>query len=202
LLNEKDLYFASLVSSRICHDLLAPISGAVMAASMLQESKNDDIVKLATSSIDKASEKLQFFRAAFSFAKGPDSPLIKEAKNAALGGEKHIFEWKEPPFYDLKNEGHWSRLILNLSLVAYEALPKGGSIEIDLREIPQTFSLIATGPLLIVNEEVVEALEKPGKESTLRTLPSSFSRYLIDLMKLKLKIHHTPQEFKLSINAQ
>lgn len=205
LLKEKDLYLASLISSRICHDLLAPVSGAVLATSMLEDSKlSSDITGLITSSIETLSKKLQFFRAAFSFSKGEDSPLIKEAKSFAIGmfqTSKHIIEWQDPPFYDISKEGHWARLILNLGLTAHEALPKGGILKIDLREIPHKVSIISQGNMILFNDETKEALDNPDSSPTLKTLPSCFARYFINLLNLDLNTIRTHEELKLELTT-
>ncbi len=204
-MKEADLYLASLLSSKVCHDLLAPVSGAIFASSMLEDSKvnSQEVLGLITSSIENLSKKLQLFRIAFSFSKGEGSPIIKEVKDAALlafGNEKQTIEWKDAPFYDLVREGDWGRLVLNLGLIAHESLVKGGTLTFDLTKIPQTMSIVAQGPLVVLNDQLHQALKNHGLEPTVRTLPGNFARYLVERLGLKLEIAHnlTKLEFTLS----
>lgn len=189
---EYHLHLSSLVSSRICHDLLAPVSGAVLATSMLEDSKiSSEVTDLIKSSIETLSKKLQFFRAAFSFSKGATTPLIREAKSVAemvFETQKHALEWNDAPFYDLQSEGDWSRLILNLSLIAYECLPKGGVLKIDLTHIPKTVSIDIEGPLVVFNEDIFNSLNGHDSEVNVRNLTAKFSRTMIEKLNSSLDI--------------
>ncbi len=186
------LHLSSLVSSRICHDLLAPVSGAVLATSMLEDSKiSPDVTELIKSSIETLSKKLQFFRAAFSFSKGHSTPLIREAKSVAtmvFETPKHALEWNDAPFYDLEFEGDWARLVLNLSLIAHECLPKGGILKTDLTNIPNKVSIDIEGPLITFNEDILSSLHGNSSEANVRNLTAKFSKLILEKLNLRLEI--------------
>ena len=206
VLKNADLCLASLLSSKLCHDLLAPVSGAIFANSMLEDSKfnSQEVLGIITSSIETLSKKLQLFRVAFSFSKGEATPIIKEVKETALvafTNEKQAIEWQDAPFYNLETEGHWGRLILNLGMIAHESLLKGGILKFDLSNIPQKISILAEGPLIVLNGELELSLKDANSTPTVRSLPGNFAKHLIDLLGLKLEIHHQPKklEFVLSL---
>ncbi len=192
------LHLSSIISSKICHDLLAPVSGAVLAASMLEDSKvSSDVTDLIKSSIETVSKKLQFFRAAFSFSKGGTTPLIKEAKNIAtmvFETPKHVLEWQDAPFYDLEFEGDWSRLILNLSLIAHECLPKGGILKVDLTCIPKAVSIEIEGPLITFHEEILSTLNNNSSQASVRNLTAQFSKEILEKLNLNLDIQKNNQK--------
>jgi histidine phosphotransferase ChpT len=74
-MNTKDtLAFLGSLSSKICHDIVAPVSAVDMGISLLDEHlpnviKTDPAYTLLKDSLDKTLRRINFFRYAFAFGK-------------------------------------------------------------------------------------------------------------------------------------
>ena len=203
MLTNEQLELGSLISSKICHDLLAPVSGAILASSMLENTPpHEDLIQLITSSIENLSKKLQLFRLAFSFSKGNNTPLIKDGKNIALQAfttEKHTLEWQESPLYTISQEGDWIRLILNLAMIAHESIPKGGTVNVDLTQIPEKISITSKSSIVVLHDDIYDTLNNQHTDLSLRTWPAMAIRKIIHDLDLILKIQLNQQELSFEI---
>jgi Uncharacterized protein conserved in bacteria len=137
------LDLASLLCSRVCHDVVGPVGAIINGLEMLDEEQDAEIrgiaLELIKKSAEQASARLQFCRLAFGAA-GPAGAAI-DTNDAALvarglfGGERTGLEWNVPPLRMPKNN---VKLILNLCLIAATAIPRGGVIEVSLRGAEET----------------------------------------------------------------
>lgn len=123
----------ALVASRICHDMVEPMSAIIQGLEMIKtgEGKIDpDAVSLLDNGVGKAWAKLEFFRFAMAGAVAEGDSDIEEGKAVA-----------EKLYSVLKPELVWSvksvamprpavRVIVNLLLIANECLPRGGTVEV------------------------------------------------------------------------
>ncbi|MBU3078395.1 histidine phosphotransferase family protein [Sphingomonas quercus] len=154
--------FASLLCSRLCHDLLSPV-GALNNGLELLADENDPemrarVLELLGESARASAAKLKFFRLAFGAAGGfgdlVDAREAKAAIEGLLGDNKRIeLGWMvgEPalPKGALK-------ILLNLALIACDALVRGGRLDIGA-EGPEIV-VRAEGPRLVLDPELREAL--------------------------------------------
>lgn len=122
---------ATLVGSRICHDLISPIGAIGNGVELLQLTDGDTSaeVQLISDSVASANARIRFFRIAFGAAS--DVQVISRAEvlsilsASALGGRFTYF-WQlehDIPRTDL-------RLVFLLLQCMETALPLGGEIEI------------------------------------------------------------------------
>lgn len=130
------LDLAALLCSRVCHDLISPVGAIINGLEVLEEEKDDatkefalDLIK---SSARKASAKLQFCRIAFGAAGSAGAQIdLGDAETIARGfleDEKTKISWNLPRALLAKNR---VKLLLNMLLIAAQAIPRGGSLTID-----------------------------------------------------------------------
>ncbi len=130
------LDLVALVSSRLCHDLISPMSaisnGLELYADEKDEAVRQEAMDLVRKSAASASAKLQFCRLAFGAAGSAGAQIdLGDAEGVAKGillGEKASLEWKLPRALLPKNR---VKLLLNLILVALSTIPRGGKVMIE-----------------------------------------------------------------------
>jgi histidine phosphotransferase ChpT len=131
------LDLAALLCSRVCHDVIGPVGAIINGLEMLDENHDAEMrgfaLDLIKTSAEKTSARLQFCRLAFGAAGSVRASIdTHDAATVArglYGGERIKLEWNVPPHLMPKNK---VKLILNLCLIAAEAIPRGGIIEVTL----------------------------------------------------------------------
>jgi len=129
------LDLASLLCSRVCHDIISPVGAIINGLEVLDEDNGDDMTEFALDLIRKsanqASAKLQFARLAFGAAGSTGAEIdLGDAEKVATGfmeGEKPEFSWQAPRVLMAKNR---VKLLLNLILLSIAAVPRGGSVKV------------------------------------------------------------------------
>jgi histidine phosphotransferase ChpT len=161
---------AALLCSRVCHDIISPVGAINNGLELLDEGDADaDAMDLIRTSARNASVRLKFARLAFG-ASGSVGASIdtgeaeKAAKEFAVAEKKTEVSWSGPRAIIAKNR---VKLLLNLFLVAYGAIPRGGSIDITLEdpESDATFTLAAKGRMMRVPPKLVELLSGTPEEA-------------------------------------
>jgi histidine phosphotransferase ChpT len=131
-----DLEFAGLLVSRVCHDLVSPV-GAVMNGLEVLEDERDaamraDALKLVASSAAQAAARLQFARIAFGAAGSAGAELdLNEVGRMVYGllkGGKVEVDWRAASLNWPKD---WAKLLMNATLLAADALPRGGKMVVE-----------------------------------------------------------------------
>jgi len=161
---------AALLCSRVCHDIISPVGAINNGLELLDEGGADsDAMDLIRTSALNASVRLKFARLAFG-ASGSVGASIdtgeaeKAAKDFAAAEKKTEVTWSGPRAIIAKNR---VKLLLNLFLIAYGAIPRGGSIEITLEnpEFDAIFTLVAKGRMMRVPPKLVELLSGTPEEA-------------------------------------
>lgn len=147
------LDFAALMCSRVCHDIISPVGAITNGLEVLDEEDSDEMKDFAFDLIRKsartASAKLQFARLAFGAAGSAGAEVdLGDAETVAkryMESEKADIEWRAVRRLLPKNQ---VKLLLNLLLVALQAIPRGGRIVVTVTgELPLPVQrLEATGP--------------------------------------------------------
>jgi histidine phosphotransferase ChpT len=141
-----DLELAALVSSRICHDIINPVAaisnGLEMLAEEPDESMREAAMDLIRKSAAQASAKLQFARLAFGAAGSSGAEIdLRDAEKVArefVGGSgKHQVAWQGPAATLPKNK---VKLLLNLVALGAIALPRGGTVSVEVTGTPPNVS--------------------------------------------------------------
>lgn len=157
-----DLELAALVSSRICHDVINPVSAIANGLEMLGEEPDaamrEAAMDLIRKSASQASAKLQFARLAFGAAGSAGAEIdLRDAEKAARdfsqGSGKHQVVWQGPAATLPKNQ---VKLLLNLVALGILALPRGGtvSVEVGTGAAGVNFVVTARGDAARLTEQV------------------------------------------------
>ena len=137
----QDLDLVSLVCSRLCHDLVSPVGAFTNGVELLQDEDDPEMRKQAFDllghSAELAARRLKFFRLAFGAAGGEAVPIrLRDARSATadfLADTRVELDWPDNAAGDDLAVGKTgAKLLLNLALLAAEAMPRGGTLAVDL----------------------------------------------------------------------
>ena len=158
--------FASLLCSRLCHDLLSPVgalnNGLELLADETDPAMRQRCLDLLSDSAKASANKLKFFRLAFGAAGGfGDRVDTREAQAAIAGlfGDNHRVKvgWMvEDPALP---KGA-IKVLLNLVLIAGEALVRGGQLDVGAEQRDDHVEIVVRGegPRIVLDDELRAAL--------------------------------------------
>lgn len=158
--------FASLLCSRLCHDLLSPV-GALNNGLELLADEHDPVMRerclqLLGESARASANKLKFFRLAFGAAGGFGETVdTREARAAIEGlfGENHRVQigWLVE---DAMLPKAAIKVLLNLALIAGDALIRGGQLDIGAEVVDGQVEIVVRGdgPRIVLDQELRDAL--------------------------------------------
>lgn len=158
--------FASLLCSRLCHDLLSPVgamnNGLELIADEHDPAMREQCMELLNESALSSANKLKFFRLAFGAAGGFGEEIDAREAKAAIEGlfcsaGRITLGW-------MVNDATLSKpaikLLLNLALIAGDALVRGGQLDVgaECRNGVTEIVVRAEGPRLVLDPELRRAL--------------------------------------------
>ncbi len=158
---------ASLLCSRLCHDLLSPVGALNNGLELLADEDDPDMrarcMELLNDSARTSANKLKFFRLAFGAAGGFGEQVdAREAKTAiegmyAVEGKTEIGWMVEPATLSKPA----IKVLLNLALIAGDALVRGGRLDVGAEQTANGTEMVvrAEGPRLVLDPELRRALE-------------------------------------------
>lgn len=158
--------FASLLCSRLCHDLLSPVGALNNGLELLADEHDPEMrarcLELLGESARTSANKLKFFRLAFGAAGGFGEEVDTREAKAAIEG---LFGT------DGRIEIGWMvgdsalpktavKVLLNLALIAGDALVRGGQLDVGAERHDNKTEIVvrAEGPRLILDPELRRAL--------------------------------------------
>ena len=171
-MNAVDL--ASLLCSRLCHDLMSPVgalnNGIELLADEQDEEMREKCLELLADSARASANKLKFFRLAFGAAGGFGDEINAHEAQAALEGvfgpERRIeLGWMVAG--DKLPKGA-AKLLLNLALLAGDALVRGGRLDVGAENRDGEIELVirAEGPRILLDPVLRETLATGGSGGT------------------------------------
>jgi histidine phosphotransferase ChpT len=182
------LELASLLCSRLCHDMLSPVGALTNGLELLADERDPEMRKrcfeLLEQSARISADKLKFFRLAFGAAGGFGEMIpVAEARalvDALVGNNGRIeVNWA------LANDALPKpavKTLLNLALIAIESLVRGGTLDIgaELREGASEIVVRAAGARIAFDKDIGRALDGslPASELASRTAPAAMLREL------------------------
>ena len=181
-MNSESLDLASLLCSRLCHDLLSPVGALTNGLELLADEKDPVMRKrcfeLLEQSAKISADKLKFFRLAFGAAGGfGEMVAVHEPKalvDALVGNNERVSVTWALGAEALPKPA--VKTLLNLSLIGIEALIRGGILEIgaELREGASEIVIRASGPRIAFDPVIGRALDGTLAEGELssRTAPA------------------------------
>jgi histidine phosphotransferase ChpT len=163
---DTEIDFASLLCSRLCHDLLSPVGAMNNGIELLADEHDPEMrrrcMDLLAESAKSAADKLKFFRLAFGAAGGfgaevdPNEAKLVIAPMVTASG-RTVLEWAVPADAMPKRA---VKILLNLVLLANEALARGGTLFVgaEARAGEHEIVVRASGPKILMDSAVREAL--------------------------------------------
>lgn len=158
---------ASLLCSRLCHDLMSPVGALSNGIELLQDETDPEMrercIELLAESARASANKLKFFRLAFGAGGGFGEMVeVREARAALegiFGPERRVaLNWLAS---DEKLSKSGLKLLLNLALIAGDALVRGGQLDIGWESGPDSLELVirAEGSRVLLDEGIHRTLE-------------------------------------------
>ena len=136
--NKIQLRVAELMCSRLCHDLISPISAINNGIELMNENDEgiiDSSMELLGTSAKQALDRLSFYRVAFGLAGGGTTINWNEIRdileNLAAEHKTTLVWTREPQQPDENISQILAKLVVNLVYLAMECLPLGGVISVD-----------------------------------------------------------------------
>ncbi|MGE0178693.1 MAG: histidine phosphotransferase family protein [Sphingomonas sp.] len=158
--------FASLLCSRLCHDLLSPVGALNNGIELLADEHDPEMrarcLDLLAESARASANKLKFFRLAFGAAGGfadvVDTREAKAAIEGLFGGDGRIrLGWmvEEPTMSKAA-----LKVLLNIALIAGDALVRGGSLDVGAERHQGGLDIVvrAEGNRIVLDPELKQVL--------------------------------------------
>lgn len=194
---------ASLLCSRLCHDLLSPVGALSNGLELLAEEKDPEMrqrcFELLEQSAKASADKLKFFRLAFGAAGGfGDSVSVNEARalvDALVGANNRVsvnwmFGVDSLPKPAVKT-------LLNLALIGLDALVRGGTLDIgaEVRDGTTEIVVRAAGQRIAFDPTIGQALEGtlPASDLSSRTAPAAMVQQLVSATGGTVQVHVTAE---------
>jgi len=165
---------ASLLCSRLCHDLLSPVGALNNGIELLADEQDPEMrtkcLELLAESARASANKLKFFRLAFGAGGGFGAEIDTREAQAAIEGlygpEKRLeIGWMVPEGRLPKDA---VKLLLNLAMLAGDALVRGGRLDVGAERGSNGIELVirAEGPRLLLDPVLRETLVRGSSGGT------------------------------------
>jgi histidine phosphotransferase ChpT len=167
--------FASLLCSRLCHDLLSPVGALNNGIELLADEHDPEMrarcLDLLSESARASANKLKFFRLAFGAAGGFDDEVdTREARVAIeglFGGDGRIqLGWMvdEPSMSKAA-----LKVLLNIVLIAGDSLVRGGRMDVGAERHAAGIDIVvrAEGSRIVLDPELKKVLTGETSEETI-----------------------------------
>ena len=165
---------ASLLCSRLCHDLLSPVGALNNGLELMADEQDPEMrercLELLHESARASANKLKFFRLAFGAAGGFGETIdTREAKSALeglFGADKRVELGWMVEGDDLPKSA--VKLLLNLALIAGDALVRGGRLDVGAEQGEGGLQLVirAEGQRILLDPTLRETLLKGSSDGS------------------------------------
>jgi len=157
---------ASLLCSRLCHDLLSPVGALNNGLELLADEQDPEMRKrcmeLLSESAAASANKLKFFRLAFGagggFGDEIDTREAKAALEGLYGADKRIeLGWM---VVDDKMAKGAVKLLLNLGMIAGDPLVRGGRLDVGAEQRDGALEMVirAEGPRILLDPKLRDVI--------------------------------------------
>jgi histidine phosphotransferase ChpT len=183
-MSDSPVEFASLLCSRLCHDLLSPVGAMSNGLELLADEDDPDmrarVMELLADSARASADRLKFFRLAFGagggFGETIDSTEVKAAVEGLVRGNARItLGWLvESPSIPKTA----AKILLNLAMIAFDALVRGGQLDIGFEN--GEVVVRAEGLRIVLDAEIRSVLADGRGAVTARTSAAWLIRKLAE----------------------
>ena len=143
---------ASLLCSRVCHDVISPVGAINNGLELLDDGGADEDARIAFGAAGSAGVQI-------------DTGDAQAVAENYLKNEKPEFTWNGPRAYLGKNK---VKLILNMILIGIGSIPRGGSLDLDLQIEGEecSFTLTAMGRMKRIPQKFQDYIDgRMGEDS-------------------------------------
>jgi histidine phosphotransferase ChpT len=157
---------ASLLCSRLCHDLLSPVGALNNGIELLADEQDPEMrercLELLAESAKASANKLKFFRLAFGagggFGDEIDTHEARTALEGLYGADKRTeLGWMVA---DEKLPKGAIKLLLNLAMIAGDALVRGGRLDVGAERHDGALEIVirAEGPRILLDPKLRDTI--------------------------------------------
>lgn len=188
--NSDAIDLATMLCSRLCHDMLSPVGALSNGLELLAEEKDPEMrqrcFELLEQSARISADKLKFFRLAYGAAGGfGDEVDVAEARSvvdALVGDAKRIqVNWA---LSEARLPKPAVKVLLNFAHMGIDALVRGGTLDIgaEIRDGASEIVVRSAGTKVAFDESIGAALEGnlPREELSSRTAAAHMLYLLAD----------------------
>jgi len=195
-----DLRVLELLAARLCHELIGPVAAIGNGAELLADEEPDfvkDAVALVGESARKANRRLQFYRFTYGFTGGELAGLPPDRLASALFDESAITCDYREGVRGLSVE--WQKLACNMAAIGGEALPRGGSLVVDVEGGAPRLEGKGEGNGPGEPIRAALALAMPLDELSSRTAGAYFTGLLAARLGRRIVVDAEPGRFRLGL---
>ena len=180
---------ASLLSSRICHDLISPVgalsNGIEILAEEVDDEMRDQTIALLAHSVNEATGRLQMLRLAFGGSTSIGGDIStgdgEHAFREYLATSKVTLDWRTELDALPKRA---MKLLMNMALVASESIIRAGTVTVQAAGSPSGVQLAATasGDRILVSDDITAILGGTATEESVdaKSVPAVLAIVLAD----------------------
>lgn len=202
-----DIILSQLLSSRLCHDLIAPISAVKTGMELLSEisagATDPQVLELVMNSAESLSRRLTFFRFAFGYSSVNHIKSLDEVYRIIddyLDPKKHQISWQvDTGFVTVAHElKYWAKLAANLVSCCVDATPYGGKLRVQF-DHGGNFLLALESQTSSLQAEVKVTLEqgRPSGEVTTHTVQAYLCYSWLKILGKRLIVEEHPHQLLL-----
>jgi len=202
-----DLRIFQLLTARLCHDLVGPIGAASNGAELLTELGTEDAgdaVGLIADSAGKATDRLRYYRVAYGLATGVLKSIddAQAFATAMFADQRFAQEWRVTPSGQASLGDGAGKLLLNMLLLAAEAMGREGmlTITIEAGEQGTHIEILARGEGAELDAETIAGLraDAPIDALTPRSVQGHFTARFAEFLGSALTVDPQDQAVRLS----
>lgn len=196
--------FCELIATRFSHDITGPIGAVNNGIELIEDDPEmaAGAVDLMALSVRELMSRLKFFRQCYGTTANEgfaDIQNLQEIVNNFLNSTKVNINW----YIEDRHISHKAgKIMLNMIFVAYEALIKGGTIDLFIRREGNNpvIRVEAIGDKIILDEGVEASLGGSVPNFAPKIVPAYVIKLFVEEMNYQVK--HTKTDTNLSIEMR
>ncbi len=206
-----DLRVLELLASKLCHDLVSPVSAINNGVELIEDIGGDvvdEAMKLIGDSAGQAARRLRFFRIAYGRAGSEENLAVKDVRPIAeqcLGTGKVTLNWPEDsPGDEIAAHRGSLKTLINMLALGEELLAYGGSLSVQKALVPgqKECRVVIAGRSVQLSPPLQGALEDaiPLDDLTPRTIQAYITGRFAAHFGLKIgHVQETPEQLVLTL---
>ena len=175
MVEKKQVKLSELLCSKLCHDLVSPISAINNGMEFIDEDKsdlNDQAIELIKKSSEQASRKLSYYRVSMGAAAPDDimkyNDVMELIENFVLDKNLSV-GWVLEGYTGPNINKLIGKVLMNLVLICYDTLTRSGHIEITLSEdiTKPNITITVSGEICALHKDIKSIFQAEVPEALL-----------------------------------